>query len=1011
MGRIVGIDLGTTNTAVAVIQEGRPRVIEDDRGYKVLPSVVSSRGEGRYIVGQAAHNLILTHPDRTVYATKRLIGRRFDSPEVQRALQRMQYQVREAPDGGVLLRIGDEWMSPTEVAAVILQVAKTITEKAIGEAVDEAVVTVPAHFNNRQREETLEAARMAGFRCDRLLNEPTAAALAYGHRKNIDRTVVIFDLGGGTFDVTVLRLAQGVYEVLATSGDTWLGGEDFDYRVVDHLADAFQARTGHDLRGDRNALQRVKDAAERAKCDLSFSDRTNVVIPHIAAGQNLETVLTRSTLESLTGDLISRCLDITRTAVADAGLPLSDVDEVVLVGGQTRMPRVREAVSGLFGREPSRSVHPEEAVAVGAAVHAASLGDASQPQTVLLDVTPFDLGIDSSGGIFSAVIARNSRVPGAETRTFATAHDDQTSVRITVRQGESRVAAENEFLGEFVLEGLTPAKRMQSKVDVTFKLDSNGILHVSAVDRASGEQRAISVRNYAERAKEARMPTAEEAANDDAARQARADADAKGRAKAGPAAAAPAPVGAGTKKKGGLLAAIFGSGGSKPKADPKAKAGKGTAAPVGAEAAAPAAAPVEPTVANAPAIDLSAVPDVVEPEALDAEEIDDDAAFAQIAEEEDLYGRVGGANIGLGGARLPAPRPETAPVALEPDEALDASDLFGSLDEDVEDPPTDARRRIPPPQMIEEVGEPVSLDGPHDPFGHAADEGVLFGESSGPTGLTFEGLFDGDEGILADEPGLGESDADRTGAFALDESDAFAVPEDLEAELAGLDLGEFEVDLHSAPPGARTLPAPEPPRAEPPRPAAFAFAPEPARPSPAAQAIALGTPGVDPFATGDGGAATALPADLFADDVPMDEPVGASSAPVLNPFDESPTSAGLRPPAMSPPPRVVSAAPPDEQKRKKPARLKLHYRDRAAFVVEYRDNLRRGGSFIKTEKPLSIGRDVIFEIDAPGLTEPLAFEGIVTYVSDGRDGQPPGMGVDYRLDADSRARLARAVGR
>ncbi|MSQ04189.1 MAG: hypothetical protein EXR71_20255 [Myxococcales bacterium] len=930
MGRIVGIDLGTTNTAVAVLQDGRPRVIEDDRGYKVLPSVVSARGEGRFIVGQAAHNLILTHPDRTVYATKRLIGRRFDSPEVQRCRERLQYEIKEGPDGGVLVQIGDEWMSPAEVAAVVLQVAKSITEKAIGEVVDEAVVTVPAHFNHLQRQETIEAARMAGFKCDRLLNEPTAAALAYGHRKSVERTLVVFDLGGGTFDVTVLRLSAGVYEVLATSGDTWLGGEDFDYRIVDHLADAFQTRTGSDLRTDRNALQRVKDAAERAKCDLSFSDRANVVIPHVLAGQNLEAVLTRSDLESLTGDLVQRCLDVTRAAVADAGLPLSEVDDVLLVGGQTRMPRVREAVSGLFGREPSRAVHPEEAVAVGAAVHGAALADPDEPQVVLLDVTPFDLGIDAAGGMFSMIVARNAQVPTSETRTFATVHDNQTSVRITVRQGESRAAAENEFLGEFVMEGLAPAPRMQTKIDVTFKLDANGILNVAAVNKQTGERQVITVRNYAERAKDPRMPTADEAERDEAARTSRS--------------AAPPPVvkaTPGAKKKAGFLSSLFGSdtsGGRKP------------SAPV--RAVKPAAPTPAPVAAAVPVIDMSAVAEVT-PE----DEVIPDAAFATAAEEEDLYGR-SAATLGMGGTPLPDPR-GIAEASVEAE--LDAGELFGGLEEDDADPATDEPKRIPPPAMLEELGQESVSEG-------------LFGEA-----------------VLTDDAGLGEEDA----APPRDGDDATF------AEAGG---GEVDVDLGTAPPMLS---------------ASFAE-PEPAL----AAGRSAGNPASygfvdaanDPFATGADGAATAIPVDVFTDQA---MPEFTPHAPPRSPFDESLTASGVVPPApaagsggLDEPAASPSPAPAEGGKpRRKPARLRLQYREQESFVVEYRDNLRRNGAFIKTDKPLAIGRECLFEIDAPGLVEPLVFDAVVTYHSDGRGAEPPGMGVEYRMDDVTRARISTLVSR
>jgi molecular chaperone DnaK len=950
MSTIIGIDLGTTNTAVAVLQDGRPRMIEDDRGYKVLPSVVSARGEGRFIVGQAAHNLILTNPERTVYATKRLIGRRFDSPEVQRARERLRYQIKQGPDGMVLVQVGDEWMSPAEVAAVILQVARTITEKALGHAVDEAVVTVPAHFNHHQRQETMEAARMAGLRCDRLLNEPTAAALAYGHKKNVDRTIVIFDLGGGTFDLSVLKLSDGVYEVLATSGDTWLGGEDFDYRVVDHLADAFQARTGTDLRHDKNALQRVKDAAERAKCDLSFSDRTNVVIPHVVSGQNLEAVLTRSTLESLTADLVNRCLDITRSAVSDAGLPLSEIDEVVLVGGQTRMPRVREAVSGLFGREPSRSVHPEEAVAVGAAVHGAALADPQQPQTVLLDVTPFDLGIDAARDIFSTVIAKNARVPASETRTFATVHDNQTAVRITVRQGESRVATENEFLGEFMLDGLEAAPRMQTKVDVTFRLDNNGILHVSAVDQATRESRALSVRNYAERARGARMPTADEAA-----------AEVARRAAGGGAAPAPAAV----AKKPGLLASLFGT---RTKAAP-ARTPKGAPAPAAA-------------MSPAPAIDMAAVAPMEPPTIETTGEVDE--AAAAMAEEEDLYGR-DSATLGLGGARLPAASGVAEPTIIPP-AGLDASDLFAGMDESDEDPVTAGRRRIAEAGVLGALGGPAPTS---DPFGSDADDSVQFGQDL-ESGLTFEGMADdAEEGVLTDETGLGEAGVVGEG-YALPAPDFTSEPESSPRPA-------FQAEV---------IPD-EPP---PPRPAAepMRFAPEPPRRSTTAQAIQMSTPGLDPFSTGEGGAATGLPVDLFA----YESDTAAVPASVASPFHDSPTSSGVpvkreaAPPAR---PAEKPFAPPPPPAARRPARLKMHYRERESFLVEYRGNLRRNGTFVKTGKPLAVGRECIFEVEAPGLTEPLTLVGIVTYISDGSTGEPQGMGVEYRLTEEERARLSALV--
>src|SRR6185503_5404164 len=487
MAKVIGIDLGTTNTAVAVLEKGRPRVIEDDKGYKVLPSCVSAKPDGDFIVGQAARNKILTDPDRTVYAIKRLIGRRYDSQQAQEAKRRMPFRIDPAPDGGCLVQMGEHMYTPIEVCSIILQVAKQIAETALGDTVDEAVITVPAYFNHQQRSATFEAAKLAGLKCERLLNEPTAAALAFGFKKTGERTLALDDLGGGTFDISVLRLSSGVYEILATRGDTYLGGEDFDFRIVDWLADQFQSEHGIDLRTDRTSLQRLKDASERAKCELSFTDKTTILIPRITPELNLERAFDRLTLEGLVEDLIGRTLQTVRKAVNDSGLQLADIDDVILVGGQTRMPRVREAISGLFGKEPSRGVHPEEVVAIGAAVHAYSLNDVEAKRPVLLDVTPFDLGIDIAGGLFQPIIARNSQIPASQAQMFSTTRDNQETVRVTVRQGENRIADENEFLGEFVMEGITLAPAMRSKVEISFRLDANGMLHVTGMEPETGE--------------------------------------------------------------------------------------------------------------------------------------------------------------------------------------------------------------------------------------------------------------------------------------------------------------------------------------------------------------------------------------------------------------------------------------------------------------------------------------------------------------------------------------------
>ena len=506
MGRVIGIDLGTTNTAIAVLEDGRPRMLEDDKGYAVIPSCIASKGEGRYVVGYAAKSMILTNPDRTAYGVKRLLGRRYDSQAVHELKEQMTYAIREAPDGGVEVQLGEEWLRPLEVSSVVLQVAKEVAERTLGEEVDEAVITVPAYFSHAQRAATMEAARRAGLRCERLLNEPTAAAIAFGFQKDLEQSIVVFDLGGGTFDISVLHLSQGVFEVLATSGDTYLGGEDFDFRLLDLLATHFQNRTGIDLRSDSTALQRLREAAERAKCELSFAEHTTVFIPQITTQENLEIVLSRTQLETEVMDLVERCMEITIAAVRDSGLLPEDIGEVVLVGGQSRSPIIRERLEVIFGKTPSRGVHPEEVVAMGASLHAASLENPETSDMLLIDVTPFALGIDSAGGSFSTLLDRNSKIPSSRTRTFTTVVDNQDTVRIVVRQGHSGRSAENELLGEFRLENIRAAPRMETKLDVTFRLDLSGMLHVTATDRATEERQKIVIRNYVAAATEGAVP-------------------------------------------------------------------------------------------------------------------------------------------------------------------------------------------------------------------------------------------------------------------------------------------------------------------------------------------------------------------------------------------------------------------------------------------------------------------------------------------------------------------------
>lgn len=835
MGKAIGIDLGTTNTAVAVLVDGRPRVLEDDKGYKVLPSCVSVQPGGKTVVGQQARILSLTQPDRTVQAVKRLVGRRFDSPEADRIRRRAAYSIQPGSDGGCVVAMAGETYTPTQVSALVLQHARQIAEKALGETVDEAVITVPAYFNHAQRAATYEAAQLAGLRCERLLNEPTAAALAYGFRKDVNRTILIYDLGGGTFDVSVLQLSKGVYEVLSTAGETFLGGEDFDHRLVDHLAEHFQSRHGVDLRGDRETLQRLKDAAERAKCELSFTDRTTVLVPRITATENLELGVTRLQLEELVEDLVERTLQITRDAVQEAGLRIGDIDDVILVGGQTRMPRVREAIGALFQKEPNRSVHPEEVVAIGAAVHAHSLVDPDASKPLLLDVTPFDLGIEVAGGLFQPIINRNANIPASASRTFATAHDNQDNVQVTVRQGSSRFSAENEFLGRFVMSGLTPAPRMSNKVEVTFRLDSNGMLHVSATETATGERKRITIRNYAEIAQtdgkvealiegDGQAPAARSSLDDGAeAAQDGQDASSPAKGKKGSSKGAAA--------KAGLFSRLFGRKSSK--------------------APAPADAPPEPSPDDA----AEAMP--VEPEPLEPQEVEPEPLEPEPLE--------------LGGDSLQALDDGALAPADEEPEPLAIGDLT-ALEPDSLD-----------------AGALAPLEEPADPF--AADP------------------------------------------------DPFAAPVDADP---------------------------------------FASGPAPA----------------DPFSTDD---------DPFA--VPADEPTTPDEGFTLPLADDDELAAALaaaseEQPAPPPPP------PPQPKKRRKPAKLKLAYPRADAMVMEYRENLRRGGCFIRTNKPLKVGRECKIEVRAPGLTDPILLDGVVTWSSAGQDslapGQSPGMGIEYRLDRELR---------
>ncbi len=497
--RVIGIDLGTTNSCVAVMDGGGPAVIANRGGYKTTPSVIAVSETGRRLVGHIAKRQAVTNAENTAYAVKRLIGRPWTSPAVQAVKAAVPYELCEGPHQDVRIRIRDQLLSPPEVSAFVLQEMRAIAEEYLGQPVAKAVVTVPAYFNDGQRQATKDAGRIAGLDVIRIINEPTAAALAYGFGKDVEGTVAVFDLGGGTFDVSLLDIRNGVFEVVATAGDTFLGGEDYDKRLVDWLVQGFAKESGVDLRSDAMALQRLKDAAEKAKCDLSSLRETEINLPFIiSTGRNqayhLHQVVTRAKLEELTLDLTERTIQICRLTMEEARLRPRDLAEVVLVGGMTRMPKVQELVAEFFGREPCKGVHPDEAVAMGAAIQGAALVDsASTTDMLLLDVTPHSLGIMVAGGNFHRLIDRNTTVPTSKSHVFTTVRDDQTSVKIIVFQGEAERAEENELLGEFVLSGLRKARKGEVEIDVAFEISADGIVSVSARDLETGTEQHITV--------------------------------------------------------------------------------------------------------------------------------------------------------------------------------------------------------------------------------------------------------------------------------------------------------------------------------------------------------------------------------------------------------------------------------------------------------------------------------------------------------------------------------------
>jgi molecular chaperone DnaK len=530
MGKVIGIDLGTTNSCVAVMEGKTPKVIENAEGMRTTPSIVAFTDDGERLVGQPAKRQAVTNPEKTIFAVKRLIGRRYDDPMVEKDKKLVPYKITRASNGDAWVEADGKSYSPSQISAFILQKMKETAEANLGQKIDQAVITVPAYFNDAQRQATKDAGKIAGLEVLRIINEPTAAALAYGLDKQKTGTIAVYDLGGGTFDISVLEIGDGVFEVKSTNGDTFLGGEDFDMRLVNYLADEFQKEQGIDLRRDKLALQRLKESAEKAKIELSSTTQTEINLPFITADasgpKHLTMKLTRAKFEALVDDLIQKTIQPCKQAIKDAGISAAQINEVVLVGGMTRMPKVQEVVKQLFGKEPHKGVNPDEVVAVGAAIQAGVLqGDVKD--VLLLDVTPLSLGIETLGGVFTRIIDRNTTIPTKKSQVFSTAEDNQNAVTIRVFQGEREMAADNKMLGQFDLVGIPPAPRGIPQVEVTFDIDANGIVNVQAKDKATGKEQQIRIQasgGLSESDIEKMVKDAESHAEDDKKRKAAVEA-------------------------------------------------------------------------------------------------------------------------------------------------------------------------------------------------------------------------------------------------------------------------------------------------------------------------------------------------------------------------------------------------------------------------------------------------------------------------------------------------------